>query len=232
MPTPTTADWRLDVDGLVDEAWSRLRRILAREPSAYDHERALRCIQLLFQELVVRGVELWRIERRELALIAEAASYTLPADTQDVLEAVIYDASGTGGEIKLTRQGRTEYLGLPDKAAPGRPTLYYLDRQRDAPVLKVWPVPPTGTTLQIGYHRVRAFRDVGSPLDNVDAPMRWMPCLISGLAFFVAQGTAGIPTDELGLLEVRWEKDYLAAISDDRERLPLMINYDLGGYYG
>jgi hypothetical protein len=227
MAVPTTAVWTLDTDQILDEAWARVRRITGKPQSGYELKRGVRALQLLMAELGMRGVQLWSVQELELELDADENDVALPDDVLEVIEAVLRDEDGI--DIPLPRMSRLEMLAIPDKDSAGRPLRYWIDRGRDNLTVRFWPVPDaTGYTFL--YHGVVALRDVGTMVDNLDVPSRWMPCLVSGLAWFIARGTEGVPSIEVEQFKSEFEADYLTAVSDDRERVPLRVVYDLSVY--
>jgi hypothetical protein len=226
MAVPTTAVWALDTDQILDESFARVRRITGRQASGYDLKRGVRALQLLMAELSMRGVQLWQVSEQTLALEDGDNDVALPDDVLEVIEAVLRDSDGT--DLPLPRMSRSEMLAIPDKDSPGRPLRYWVDRGRDRLTLRFWPVPDGDYTLI--FHASVALRDIGTMVDSIDVPTRWMPCLISGLAWFIARGVEECPSIEVEHLKSEFEADYLTAVSDDRERVPLRVVYDLSVY--
>lgn len=226
MTVPTSAAWTLDADGIVDEAAARIRRITGRQQSGYDLKRAVRALQLLMAELNLRGVQLWAINEWTQALAADENDVSLNEEIQEVLEAYIRLTDGT--DLPLQRMSRAEMMAIPNKSSTGRPLRFWCWRGRDGIVVRFWPVPDAAYTMY--FQAVVALRDITGMLDNIDAPTRWMPTIISGLTYFMARGTEGMPSAEVEQFKSEWEADYLTAVSDDRERVPFTIQYDLSAY--
>jgi hypothetical protein len=74
-----------------------------------------------------------------------------------------------------------DYANMPDKTRQGDPLQYYLDRQRDAPVIRVWPA-PMDNIRQIYLWRKRQIMDVGGLMNVLDFPARWHDCVVTNLA--------------------------------------------------
>lgn len=89
------------------------------------------------------------------------------------------------------------------------------------PNVVLWPTPPAGSTYQFVYWRMRRVQDAGSNGTFVqDIPFRFLPCLVAGLAFYLAQkipeGQARIP-----FLKQEYEEQWLIASTEDRDKAPL-----------
>jgi hypothetical protein len=83
-------------------------------------------------------------------------------------------------EIQMQQWGNGEYRQIPNKAQPGRPIAFYLDKQRDAVNLYVWPVPAVDTTIKIDYSRV--IEDVTTVTETLDIPQQWIETTYVNLA--------------------------------------------------
>jgi hypothetical protein len=89
------------------------------------------------------------------------------------------------------------------------------------PSVNVWPTPPAGSTYQFVYWRMRRVQDAGSNGTFVqDIPFRFLPCLVAGLAFYLAQK---IPEGQqrIQFLKQEYEEQWLIASTEDREKAPL-----------
>lgn len=224
MAVPTTASFALDVEGAVDAAYARIGGEKVTGAAA---RSSLRAIQLLLTSWHNRGIALWTVEAATLALVAGTAAYTLPADTIDVLE-VTLRAHGT--DLPIERIGRTPYTQIPDKDAPGRPVQIWVDRQRDAPVVTMYPVPDTAG-LELRYWRVRRYRDVVGMASGLDLPARFYPALVSGLAWYLARERAEIGEEKLARLRQEYEADFAEASEQDIDRAPFRAVPDLSAYW-
>ena len=89
-----------------------------------------------------RGINFWTVEQTTTTLSASTASVTLESDTVDVIEAVIRTGSGTSQvDYPMERISVSNYAQIANKTTEGRPVNYWVDKQRDAPVMYLWPVP-------------------------------------------------------------------------------------------
>lgn len=141
----------------------------------------------------VDGVNLWLETNGTLAIPATEASGTLPENIRDVMSAnAIVSATF---ERQLQQINREEYQSLPNKAAAGVPTCFYVSRQRDAVVVYVWPVPTVDTDLKIDYERYCDVVTDGA--ETVDVPEEYADTLLAVLAVRLC-GEFGVqPSQEL-----------------------------------
>jgi hypothetical protein len=114
MSTSGVANFDLQFDDLIAEAYERCG-IEVR--AGYDMKTALRSLNLIFAEWANRGLNLWTIEQRTVALVPGTNSYNLPDDTVNALSAVIRTGSGsTQQDITIDRISRAEYLHIPNNS--------------------------------------------------------------------------------------------------------------------
>ncbi len=161
MTTSGTSTFNLEFDEIIEEAYERCG---LESRTGYDLRTARRSLNLLFMDWANRGLNLWTIEQRSLALVAGDPEYDLPADTVNILSAVVRTGTGTNQQdITLDRISQNEYLHVPDKFTKSRPSQYYLQRTA-TPVLFIYPAPdtsrptPSSTTLCAGFKMSGALR--------------------------------------------------------------------------
>jgi len=143
VATSGTAVFNPDVSELIEEAYERIG---VEATTGYEVRTARRSLNLLALEWGNRGIHLWTIEAVTIALLPNAATITLPADTIDVLDVVIRTTVGTvNTDLAIGRLSVGDYSAIPAKQTNGRPVQFYVNRQIAAPTLTLWPVPPTST---------------------------------------------------------------------------------------
>lgn len=229
MAVSGTSTFTLDARQIIDRA---MARVGGEEVTGYDTRSALINLQLLFQDLQMRNVNLWTVELDTQALTQGDVDYTLDADTVDVLEMSVRDTSQTTiTDLPVTRISRADYEAKPDKSAQGLPYQFFLDRQRAAPVLYLYQAPSL-TTYTIRFWKIRRIYDQSSYTDDVDVPVRWLPTVISGLAYYMGrERRAQLGVEFVRELEREYDKDYGVAITEDKDSSPLRLNPDLSGYF-
>ena len=207
----------MDFTEIAEEAWERAGREMR---SGYDLRTARRSMNLMMIEWQNRGVNLWTIEEGTVTLTKGSSQYTLPADTIDLLEQVIRTNSGntsTQSDLTLNRIGVGTFASIPNKLTEGRPIQVWIDRQRDAPVLNLWPVPDKNDTYVIAYWRIRRIQDAGSGVQTADVNFRFLPCLVAGLAYNIALKTPEL-MDRVAMLKTVYEEAFALAAAEDREK--------------
>src|SRR5687767_12962629 len=93
----------------------------------------------MLKSLQAKGANLWRVTEGDAEFLIEVGTVTLDPRCIDVLEARFVQSSTF--ERPLARWELGQYQALPNKAQPGYPTAYYLNKQVDAVTMSLWPVP-------------------------------------------------------------------------------------------
>jgi len=216
MATSGTTIFELDIADYIEEAYERCG-VMTR--AGYDLRSAKRSLNLLLAEWANRGLNQWTIEGSQTAVIAGTSNYVLGTDTIDVLSPLVL-RSGTGvnqSDIELARISRGDWNTIPNKNTVGRPVQYFVDRQI-APTIELWPVPDQAYTLV--YDRLTRMDDAAAYTDTLGLPFRFYPCLVAGLAYYIAMKRA---PDRLQMLKSMYEEEFERAASEDRDRASLMI---------
>ena len=136
-------------------------------------------------------------------------------NTIDILDMVV---RRSGSDIAVNRISRGDYLALPDKDYQGRVTQFFGDRLI-TPTVTIWPVPENSTDVLI-YYRLLRIDDADSSVDTMEVPFRFLPSLVSGLAYCIAMKRA--PT-RMADLKQSYEEDFFRAATEDRERTSLQL---------
>ena len=217
MATSGTKTFQLTIADTIEEAYE-LAGLELR--TGYDAEAARRSLNIMFADWANRGVNLWTIEQVTTSLTAGTNSYTLNSFDIDIVSAVIRQVdNSTTTDLQLTRIGRTEYLNIPDKASTGRPTQFFLDRQT-TPVVKLWPTPDSVATYSLIANTIQRIDDVTASAQDPEVPSRFIPCMASGLAYYIALKKN---PERVGLLKQQYEQDFKLAADEDRNRASLHL---------
>jgi len=90
---------------------------------------------------------------------------------------------------------------------------------QNLPSINVWPTPDAGGgPYTFVYWRLRRIQDAGSNgTVDPDIPFRLLPCMVAGLAFYIAQK---IPEGQprIQFLKQEYEEQWLMASTEDREK--------------
>ena len=114
----------------------------------------------------------------------------------------------------MTKISRSEYSALSNKLTTGQPTQYYVQRLIDRVTVFVYPTPDsTSASADMHIYFVKRIQDVDATYtDATDVPFRFVPCMASGLAFYLAQKYAPQRAQELKLF---YEDELARALSED-----------------
>ena len=222
MATSGTTSFDLQIDDIIEEAYERCG---LRTNSGNDIRSARRSLNLLFSEWGNRGVHLWKVQLNEQQLTAGVATYTVPTNVNDVLEAYIsstaQSADGpTTNDIALTKIDRSAYSALPNKLATGQPSQYYVNRQID-PTISLYVAPDASTYTYLKFYSINRIEDAGSFTNTADVAYRFLPCMCSGLAFYLAQKRA---PDRIQVLKQLYEDELIRALNEDGSRTSVYIS--------
>lgn len=84
--------------------------------------------------------------------------------------------------------------------------------------ITIWPTPNASATYQFVYWRMRRIQDAGSGgTKTMDVPFRFMPCLVAGLAYYIAlKIPEGI--SRLDILKQQYDEAWQNAANEDQDR--------------
>ena len=222
MATSGTATFNMDFTEIAEEAWERAGREMR---SGYDLRTARRSMNLLTIEWQNRGINMWTIEEGTVSLVQGTATYSLPADTIDLLEHVVRTNDGnatTQSDLSISRISISTYASIPNKLTQGRPIQLYVDRGQANPSVTVWPVPDGTTTYTLKYWRMRRIEDAGAGVQTPDVNFRFLPCLVAGLAYYIAQKDPEL-APRIEMLQTEYERQFDLAAQEDREKATLSL---------
>jgi len=220
MATSGTTAFDLNIDDIIEEAYERCG---VRTNSGHDLRSARRSLNLLFSEWGNRGVHLWKVTLKEQLLTAGTATYTTPADCNDVLEAYISTNTGIGTsitDVSLTKIDRSAYAALPNKGSRGQPSQYFVNRQI-TPTITLFLTPDASTYTYVKYYYIGRIQDAGVYTNQSDVVYRFLPCMCSGLAYYLSLKKAPQLTQGLKLF---YEDELQRALNEDGQRTSVYIS--------
>ena len=225
-----TFDKTFAVDDIIAEAYERIG---SQVTSGYQLKTARRSLNILFQEWGNRGLHYWEVAETNIDLIEGQAEYTFyrassdgtssttvaPASVYgvaDVLEATYRTdrTASTQSDSALTKIDRATYSALGNKLSKGTPSQYWVQRFIDKTTVTVYPTAnSTAASKDLHIYYVKRIQDLDATYtDASDVPYRFVPCMCSGLAFYLAQKFAPQRVQELKLL---YEDELARALSED-----------------
>jgi hypothetical protein len=217
MAVSGTTAFNLDLTEIVEEAFERAGSEMR---TGYDLRTARRSLNLLFADWANRGINMWTFEQGTIPLVQGTATYNLPADTVDLMEQVIRTGAGsasTQADLTITRISVSTYATIPNKLQQARPIQVWIQRLQDIPTITVWPVPDGSQTYTFVYWRLRRIDDAGTGVNTMDVPFRFLPCMVAGLAYYLALKVKG-GTERLQILKQQYDEAWDLAATEDREK--------------
>ena len=218
MATSGTSTFNMDFPEIAEEAWERAGREMR---SGYDLRTARRSMNLLTIEWANRGINLWTIREATVDLVKGDLDYYLSTSAIDALEINLRTDDGDIAkqrDLPLTRTSASVYASIPNKLTQGRPTQVWIDRTRGGNSAHVWPVPDKDSTYKIHYFYLRRIEDAGEGAYNADMPYRFLPCLVAGLAYYIAMKTPEL-SDRVVMLKQIYDEQFALAADEDREKV-------------
>jgi len=89
------------------------------------------------------------------------------------------------------------------------------------PNINVWPTPNSGGDYTFVYWRLRRIQDAGTGVTVNDIPFRFLPCMVAGLAYYLAQKVPEVDPNRMMMLQADYEKQWDLASQEDREKAPI-----------
>ena len=209
------------IDDIITEAYERIGFI---DMSGNDIKTARRSLNILFQEWGNRGLNFWEVGNNSITLVQGQSVYTMYRSSSDgtsdatavygvadVLEMVYRNSSSV--DFPLTKIDRSAYQGLSAKTQQGTPTQYFVQRFIDKVTITLYLTPgSTEAGNYINFYYVKRIQDAGAYSNATDVPYRFVPCMCSGLAYYLSIKKAPQRTQELKLL---YEDELQRALQED-----------------
>ena len=240
MPNTTSGTATFDktfyIDDVLEEAYERIG---IQDLNGYRLKSARRSLNIMFQEWGNRGLHYWQLRETNIDLIENQAEYhffrSAADDTSDsnraqattnqtastiygmddVLEAT-YRTDRTQSsqqDIALTKISRSTYSGISNKLSTGQPTQYYVQRLIDRVTVFVYPTPDsTAASADMHIYFVKRIDDAGDFTNASDVPYRFVPCMTSGLSFYLAQKYR---PDLAQQMKMYYEDEFNRALTED-----------------
>jgi len=217
MAVSDTYNFNLDIDEVIQEA---IEMIGGEDTLGHEPASARRSINLMLRDWQNRGILLWTTSVSSVTVTKDLADYSLSSSTLDALEVVL---NRDNTDLQLQRLTPEEYLLIPNKTQTGRPLQYSIRRGRDNPVMSVWPLPDNATDV-LKIELFSELQDVNrSATQNADVPKRFLPCLTTGLSYYMSMKRFGVDAGRIQMLKANYEETLERAFSEDRERVSMKI---------
>ena len=199
-----TFDKTFSIEEVIEEAYERVG---IDQLNGYQIKSARRSLNIMFQEWGNRGLHYWELKDTNIDLIENQAEYIFYRNSGDGTSATTVAPSGVYGiddvleatyrtdrtsssqqDVAMTKIDRSTYSGLANKLSTGTPTQYYVQRLVDRVTITIYPVPnSTAASKDMHIYYVKRIDDAGAFTNAADLPYRFIPCMVSGLAYYLAQ---------------------------------------------
>ena len=204
-PTSGTAtfDKTFSIDEIIEEAFERIG---LNSVAGYQLKSARRSLNILLQEWGNRGIHYWEIDELDLDLIEGQAEYKFFRSSgdgtsatsnpngvygiSDILEAQLRSnrTQTTQSDSPMTKVDRSTYGGFSNKLSKGTPNQYFVQRFIDHISIQIYPTPDsTNASKDMHFYYIKRIQDAGDYTNASDVPFRFVPCMVSGLAYYLAQ---------------------------------------------
>jgi hypothetical protein len=130
----------------------------------------------------------------------------------------IYYANVSGNQLINCYRG--QYNGVTDTTAAGH-SVGATVTVNNLTSVNVWPTPNApGDQYVFVYWRMRRMQDAGNGVNVQDIPFRLIPCVVAGLAYYVASKRPEVNMDRISLLKSAYEEQWTLASQEDRDKAP------------
>ena len=224
----TTFDKTFSVDEIIEEAFERLG---IQDVTGYHLKSSRRSLNIMFQEWGNRGLHYWEVGELDLDLIEGQAEYkffrsaadgtnavSTPSNVHgisDVLEAQLRSnrTQTTQSDSPMTKVDRSTYAGFSNKLSKGTPNQYWVQRLIDHVSVSVYPTPDaTNASKDMHIYFIKRIQDVGAYTNATDLPFRFVPCMVSGLAYYLSMKYNPQLIQQMKLL---YEDEFQRALKED-----------------
>ena len=209
------------IDEIIEESFERMG---IQNVTGYQLKTSRRSLNIMFQEWANRGLHYWEVANNTITLVNNKATYTMFRSTadgtsdatavygvDDVLEASFRNDSNV--DVPLTKIARSAYQALSNKTSTGQPSQYFVQRFIDKVTITLYLTPGTSEAGKfINFYYVKRIQDAGAFTNATDVPYRFVPCMVSGLTFYLSQKYAPQRTEQFKLL---YEDELQRALAED-----------------
>ena len=224
----TIFDKNFSVDEIIEEAFERLG---IQDVTGYHLKTSRRSLNIMLQEWGNRGIHYWEIGSTQIDLIEGQAEYkffrsttdgtsavTDPVNTygvSDVLEGQLRSNKGTTtqSDSPMTKVDRSTYAGFSNKLSKGTPNQYWVQRFVDHVSINIYPTPDSSNAAKdMHIYYIKRIQDSGDYTNATDLPFRFVPCMVSGLTYYLSMKYNPQLTQQMKLL---YEDELQRALAED-----------------
>jgi hypothetical protein len=132
--------------------------------------------------------------------------------------------------IPMARMNRDDYSNLPNRSFTAlRPLQYWFNRTIPQPNMEVWPV-PNSIQPQLELWLNRYIQDVGDLSGEIEIPQYFYLAIQWGLAHQMACELPQVDPARIAYCEQQYEKHFMLAQNENRDKSPIFITPNLMPY--
>ena len=224
-----TFDKTFSIDEIIEEAFERIG---LNSVAGYQMKSARRSLNILFQEWGNRGIHYWEIAETNIDMIEGQAEYKFFRESADGTSATTTPTNGiygmsdvleshlrsnrtqtTQSDSPMTKVDRSTYGGFSNKLSKGTPNQYFVQRFIDHVSINVYPTPDsTNASKDMHIYYIKRIQDIGDYTNATDVPFRFVPCMVSGLAYYLAQK---YQAQLIQPMKLAYEDEFARALAED-----------------
>jgi len=223
-----TFDKTFSIDEIIEESFERIG---LQAVSGNQLRSARRSLNILFQEWGNRGIHYWEVSELDLDLIQGQSEYKFFRASSDGTSATsnpngIYGMSDVleaqlrsnrtqtdQSDSPMTKVDRSTYAAFSNKLSEGTPNQYWVQRFIDHVSINVYPTPDSSNASKdMHFYYIKRIQDIGAYTNATDLPFRFVPCMVSGLAYYLSMKYAPQMTQQIKLF---YEDEFQRALQED-----------------
>jgi len=113
----------------------------------------------------------------------------------------------------MTKVDRSTYAAFSNKLSQGSPNQYWVQRFIDHVSINVYPTPDsTNASKNMSIYYIKRIQDIGAYTNATDMPFRFVPCMVSGLTYYLSMKYAPQLTQQMKLV---YEDEFQRALQED-----------------
>jgi hypothetical protein len=132
-------------------------------------------------------------------------------------------------DLPVAQWNRDDFMALNDKRRIGRPSTNYLFEKLLTPTITLWPV-PNNSYDHLTIMRHRQVMDVGTLVQTLELPQRWVDPIIWQLASKLCFELEGVDPQRIALVVDQADKNLLMAEGDEGDGAPIYLSPNIGVY--
>lgn len=132
-------------------------------------------------------------------------------------------------DFSISRLNRDDYQNLPNKRFEGNPSLQYWMNRQISPTYTLWPVPnDEAACIYMLTHR--QIQDVGTMVNNIEIPDRWLDAILWELAAMCSVEIPTMPVDRIQLCMQMAATSLQNADAEERDNAPIYLQPNISVY--